>query len=74
MIKAFGSDENGKKAGEAACRAIGMFYTIFLILSIYKKIININNIHIIGALATVGQIDTMITNFLVPLQVFTLIN
>jgi hypothetical protein len=44
MMRAFGSDEAGKRAGEAACRAI-------------------------GALANVGQIDTMITNFLVPLQV-----
>jgi DNA polymerase I len=42
-MRAFGSDEAGKRAGEAACRAI-------------------------GALANVGQIDTMITNFLVPLQ------
>ncbi len=44
LMKAFGSDPEGRRAGEAACRAI-------------------------GALATVGQIDTMITNFLVPLQV-----
>lgn len=44
IMRAFGSDEAGKRAGEAACRAI-------------------------GALANVGQIDTMITNFLVPLQV-----
>lgn len=47
MMKAFGSDEKGRKAGEIACRAI-------------------------GALAAVGQIDTMITNFLVPLQVYYL--
>jgi hypothetical protein len=43
MVKTFGSDSAGIKAGETACRAI-------------------------GALANVGQIDTMITNFLVPLQ------
>jgi DNA polymerase I len=43
MVKTFGSDPAGVKAGQTACRAL-------------------------GALANVGQIDTMITNFLVPLQ------